>query len=258
MPAVSRKRRALIIMKHFLDIFLTALALLSRMAPARDEAPEAMAASVPCYPVAGFILGCAASMPALLGIGSHAVQAWLYILLLAWLTRGLHWDGLADLADALGSNKRGEMFWAVVKDSRTGAFGVMGLVLLILGQFLCALECLSGKAAGALLWAPVLGRGMAIALAAGAPAHKDSTLAALVQPGAKSPAALASCILAAACGFFLVPAKAAFFGIPAACAGLYCLRRVALREGGMNGDFLGAMIIWGEMCALAATATLHT
>ena len=240
-------------MKHFLNSFLTALALLSRMAPARDDVqPETIAASVPCYPVAGFALSCVASLPVFLNMGSHSVQAWLYIGLLAWLTRALHWDGLSDLADAVGSNARGERFWAIVKDSRTGAFGALALILMLLGQFLCARECLAGKVPCVLLWAPVLGRCMAIALAATTQAHPGSSLGALVQPGARRPAALTACILSMLCGFFLVPAKAVFLGILLACAGCVCLRGIALREGGMNGDFLGSVILWGELCALLA------
>ena len=37
--------------------------------------------------------------------GRHWVQAWLYVLASIWITRTLHLDGLADLADTLGSGR---------------------------------------------------------------------------------------------------------------------------------------------------------
>ncbi|HEU4675859.1 MAG TPA: adenosylcobinamide-GDP ribazoletransferase, partial [Motilibacteraceae bacterium] len=51
---------------------------------------------------------------------------------LALLTRGLHLDGLADLADGLGSARPAEGALEVMKRSDVGPFGVVTLVLALL------------------------------------------------------------------------------------------------------------------------------
>lgn len=48
------------------------------------------------------------------------------------LIRGLHHDGLADIADAWGSSKTGEDFRLILKDSRIGSFGVLALIFYFL------------------------------------------------------------------------------------------------------------------------------
>jgi adenosylcobinamide-GDP ribazoletransferase len=52
----------------------------------------------------------------------------LAVLFLAWLTRGLHLDGLADAADALGGGTTIERRLAIMKDPHVGAFGVIALI----------------------------------------------------------------------------------------------------------------------------------
>jgi cobalamin synthase len=53
---------------------------------------------------------------------------------LALLTRGLHLDGLADLADGLGSGKPAEQALDIMKRSDIGPFGVVTLVFTLLIQ----------------------------------------------------------------------------------------------------------------------------
>ncbi len=63
---------------------------------------------------------------------------WLTIGLLALLTRGLHLDGFADTMDGLASGGSKEKILEVMRDSRIGAFGVIGLILLIGGKVSCS------------------------------------------------------------------------------------------------------------------------
>ena len=52
------------------------------------------------------------------------------------MTRGLHLDGLADTADGLGSAKPAADALRIMKASDIGPFGVVTLVLALLGQVL--------------------------------------------------------------------------------------------------------------------------
>ena len=51
------------------------------------------------------------------------------------LTGGLHEDGFADSCDAFGGGSSKETILAIMKDSRLGSYGTLGLIFLILGKF---------------------------------------------------------------------------------------------------------------------------
>jgi len=59
------------------------------------------------------------------------------------LTGAFHEDGLADVCDGFGGGWTKEKILAIMKDSRVGTYGVVGLVLTLLAKFL-ALERLAG------------------------------------------------------------------------------------------------------------------
>lgn len=96
--------------------------------PGRDAVNFADA--IPYFPAVGALLGSlvAGILYALAPLewpgGAGVVAATASIL----LTRGLHVDGLADMADALGARGPRERKLAVMKDPHTGAFGVMAIV----------------------------------------------------------------------------------------------------------------------------------
>lgn len=85
------------------------------------------------FPLVGAILGCLVA-----GFVWAAWDLWppylagpLGCAWLAFLTRGLHLDGFADMADALGSGAAPERALEIMRDSRSGALGVAALVFLI-------------------------------------------------------------------------------------------------------------------------------
>ncbi|MFK8911175.1 adenosylcobinamide-GDP ribazoletransferase, partial [Streptomyces sp. YS-3] len=105
-------------------------------------------------PLAGLVVGgCAAAVggalllldsgPLLAAVATAAVPA--------ALTRGLHLDGLADVADGLGSAKPAEDALRIMKQSDIGPFGVLTLVFVLLGQVAALAELYAaGWARGAL------------------------------------------------------------------------------------------------------------
>jgi adenosylcobinamide-GDP ribazoletransferase len=80
------------------------------------------------------------------------------LVLAAWavLTRGLHLDGFLDTCDGLFGGFTPERRLEILRDSRVGAFGVIGGVMLLLAKY-AAISTL-GERTAALLLAPVLGR----------------------------------------------------------------------------------------------------
>lgn len=233
-----------------------ALAFLSRLAPpvaVSGDPAHGLAAAVPFYPLTGLILGLLAALPALiLAPSSSWISAWAYVILLAWMTRGLHWDGLADLADACGSNAGGDRFWEIIKDSRIGAFGVMALIFGVTAQIVTAQTCIaSGNTAG-LIVAPAFGRALVIILGRLVPPHPRSTLAAQIRPGTLSKASLAAFLATMLAALFLLGPAPFCAATALAVLSLAILVRIAKPHGGANGDFYGALIIAAEVAALAA------
>ncbi|MDL2207576.1 adenosylcobinamide-GDP ribazoletransferase, partial [Desulfovibrio sp. OttesenSCG-928-M16] len=228
-----------------------ALAFLTRLAPARLASSRALCASVPFFPLVGAVLGLVLVLPFYLGLlqGQALVQAWLYVLFSAWLTRALHLDGLADVLDALGSGRQGEEFFAILKDSRLGAFGAVGLALTIAGQVALAAACFERQDLAPLFFAPLFGRCLPLILAKCAPPHPGASLGLLLATQ-RNGALFCGQALALAAGLWLLgPAALGLCLLLGALAVLF-LRRVALAQGGYNGDYLGCAIIAGEMAVL--------
>lgn len=119
----------------WLQQFFLSLTFLTRLtAPRRhDPASLSLAQCAWSFPLVGMLVGMASAIIylicLLLGI-SPLVAGLLTLLFQFTLTGGLHEDGLADTADALGGQGR-EQKLAIMKDSRIGSYGVMALVLFI-------------------------------------------------------------------------------------------------------------------------------
>jgi adenosylcobinamide-GDP ribazoletransferase len=119
--------------------FFTALRFLTifRIPGGRTETAEDMGRSAVWFPVVGLIIGCILAL--VNWIFSFflpiSVTNGLTIVLLAIVTGAMHLDGFADTCDGLAGNKPAEERWKVMHDSRTGAFGVTGLILLLLVKF---------------------------------------------------------------------------------------------------------------------------
>ncbi|MDO9484544.1 MAG: adenosylcobinamide-GDP ribazoletransferase [Actinomycetota bacterium] len=112
-------------------------------------------------PVIGAALALLCGLPLLIDATpvSALLLAALSIALLAFATRGLHLDGLADTADALGSGKPAAQALAIARKSDIGPFGVITLVLNLLLQIVSLAVCLTlGDGLLALLLAVVVGR----------------------------------------------------------------------------------------------------
>ena len=97
----------------------------------RDFQPAELARAVVWFPVAGLVVGAAVTLAVVLGAQLDPwLAAFAGVVVWAWITGGLHLDGLADTADALGAAHRDpERFFTVLADPHVGSFGVIALVL---------------------------------------------------------------------------------------------------------------------------------
>ena len=243
---------------RFVRAAWAALSFLTRLVPPPPAVDERLLqASVVWFPLVGLPVGIACCLPLYWGLadGSPLLQAWVYLLVALWATRGLHWDGLADVADAWGSGQHGDRFYEILKDSRIGAFGVMALVMGLGGYTLLASRIVAEERWLTLLLAPVAGR-IAIWLLAGIcpKTHPTSSLGRIVSQAVNTSLLFGGCLLLLFVGYAGLGLKGCLFLMPGLTILLLFLRRIACREGGINGDFFGSAVVLTEMLFLAAGA----
>ncbi len=234
--------------------FLLALSFLSRIIPARPADDRSLAGTLPWFCPVGLLLGLVMIIPGLLGIagGYPFVQAWIIVGLGFFLTRGLHWDGWADVWDAWASQEEGDKFWAVVKDSHVGAFGVMGLILGMGGQFVLIGEVIREGQWAVIVWAVVLGRFGAVALAWQGKIYPRPGLGQAFLAGAGKKALTLNLVVLLIFVALFIPLYMAFVSLVLLIPGIMFLYKLGRKNNGINGDFLGCAIIWGEISALLA------
>ena len=175
---------------------------------------------------------------------------------LAALTRGLHLDGLADLADALGSARPPAEALAVMRRPDVGPFGVVTLVLVLLTQ-LGALAAAPRPAASVVV-AALAGRlALPWACGRGVPSARVDGLGALVAGSVPAPLAVAVTVAALVVAAVVLPAWRGPAAVLAGLAVAAALRRHAVRRlGGITGDVLGALVETATAAALLAAALL--
>jgi adenosylcobinamide-GDP ribazoletransferase len=112
-------------------MLITRIPLPCCILPKNPGMPSADAIAL--MPLVGGLFGLAATLPARFAAIAvpPAASAWIACGLYTILGWSLHLDGWGDLWDGIGSGKRGDDLRRVMKDSRTGAFGVSGIALAI-------------------------------------------------------------------------------------------------------------------------------
>jgi len=168
----------------------------------------------------------------------------------ALLTRGLHLDGLADVADGLGSYSSPERARQIMKQPDVGALGLAAVVLVLAVQAAALLACVAaGRGVTAILVAVVTARvAVTAACTVGVPAASRDGLGAMVAgtvPRRVAPLWAGAVVLA---GGLLADADRAPVWLPAVAvllglgAAWLLLRHTVRRFGGMTGDVLGALV----------------
>ncbi|QGY40011.1 adenosylcobinamide-GDP ribazoletransferase [Pseudodesulfovibrio cashew] len=231
--------------------YLNTLGFLTRLAPARIIPEAEMNRCMRYMPAVGLTLGAVIALPFFLGLfgSSPWTQAWLAVLFNILLTRGLHFDGLADVCDAVTTHADPERFWTVVKDSRAGAFGVLGLVMVCAGELVLFHEMLMRRDYTALIWAFVLGRGACVGFGYVTRHLARPGLGKLYIDGATLPVAIGAAGATFLLGLVMAGPGATVAAMFLATGALYWLHQLAERVGGVNGDFLGCAVMVGEVAA---------
>jgi adenosylcobinamide-GDP ribazoletransferase len=233
--------------------------------PPREVTPSAARDAMLLAPWVGLALGVAAAAIAwgagAVGIGSLPAAA-LTVAALAYCTRGLHLDGLADLADGLGSGRDAAGALGIMRRGEVGAIGSATVALTLLVQVATLDQVLVGSGPPAVAAAVAASR-LALPLAclrgaavAARPGGLGATVAGTVPA---APLAIDLVLIGA-----LTTAVLAVTGTPALSGGAVVLAVAAVtagvvvvarrRLGGITGDVLGAAVELSAAAALLATA----
>ncbi len=130
--------------KSELRIFFTAVMFLTRLpVPAfTDHSQDYLEKSTRYFPLIGWITGAISALTFIIFskyIGTDI--AILASIIAGILTTGaLHEDGFADVCDAFGGGWTKEKILLIMKDSRLGTFGVIGLICVLGAKFLLLKE----------------------------------------------------------------------------------------------------------------------
>ena len=256
----ARLRRAVV---HQARLFAVALQFFTRV-PVRLRAfdPRWLNDCARYFPLVGAVVGAAgaAALLAAAALWPAPLAVVASMAATAWLTGGFHEDGLADTCDGLGGAVTRERALAIMKDSRVGSYGVLGLVLTLAAKAAATLALAAHdlpQAALVVVLAHVVSRAMPVILlrvlpyagdlahARAKPLARRVDAAALIVALATAAAALAGGLAAGLAPRAIGAALLAALLVTAACA-----RWFRRRLGGFTGDTLGALQQWSELAVL--------
>jgi len=242
-----------------------ALSLLSAIPTrAKWEAGERTGAAA-WFPAVGLVIGSvtwgaahALRIAGWNGAGAYAVAA-VFVAISALLTRMLHWDGLADVADGLWGGDTPQRRLEIMADSRTGAFGATAIALVALAQVTAIGSVLLGNHELPLLVVPALAR-LAATCAAwlGRPARpgglgRSVMGAPKIVEIAVAGVVVGTCVWALFAGYGFA---GALFGGAAVLLALAVPHLLSGPVGGVTGDVMGASVLVCEALLFVTAAVL--
>jgi adenosylcobinamide-GDP ribazoletransferase len=126
----------------------------------REISPAQLGRSTAFFPLVGLIIGgILAGLNRVFNLFLPAgIVNVLLIIALVIATGAIHLDGLADTCDGMAGHKAVEERWKVMHDSRTGAFGVVGVVLVLLAKYVALDNIPASKMTATLLFVPLVSR----------------------------------------------------------------------------------------------------
>jgi adenosylcobinamide-GDP ribazoletransferase len=191
------------------------------------------------YPLVGLMIGILVAFTRVFAPFSSDIQAFLALVVWIVLTGGLHLDGFADSCDGLLATTTPDRRLEIMKDPRTGAWAVIGLMVLLLGKWLFLREV----APALLIIAPVMGRWAMVWLVYAFAYARPSGLGTFFREGlGRTQVWVASMSMAIVLGILAIFAPKIVVCLP--IIALFCVafgRWASTRlGGGITGDVYGA------------------
>lgn len=221
-----------------------------------DDVAAGMVRSAGWFPLAGGLVGAVSAGVLMLseGLWPRSVAVLITLIVEARLTGAFHEDAVADFCDGFGGGQSAQRIHAIMKDSRVGAYGSVGLILAIglRAALLCAIP--AGLVVPALIGSAAYGRWHAVVpqtLLSSPPGIRGMASDIVSGTGARE-LAIATVVLLP----FLVPilwlrpAAMVLAGALSAAFMVWCCRFLRRHLGGVTGDCLGFSVYAGQLIVL--------
>ncbi|MFH1476176.1 MAG: adenosylcobinamide-GDP ribazoletransferase [Verrucomicrobiota bacterium] len=241
--------------------FITAMRTLTIL-PVPGKDAERIADALYYFPLVGALIGALVTLTIwLLGnvlawpMGAGVAGVWVS----AWITRGLHLDGLSDTVDGFYGAPTRERRLEIMKDHHVGAFGVVAIVLVLLMKFAAFSQL---AIYGQWAWIPVpfiLARLIQVLLAVTLPyaRNEGGTAEAFVKQAGASHFIVAGMGALVLCGL-LIQLSALVLFVFTLIIGYLLAQWMKRAFGGVTGDLLGFSGELTECILLFAIAALMT
>lgn len=242
--------------------FITALQFLTIVTVKKDHDVEEgdLAKSMVYFPLVGFLIGVllvnADKVFALIAL-PQPIATFLLIIISVLITRAIHIDGLADTLDGLMGGRDHSSRLAIMKDSRLGTAGALGIVFVLFLKYLCLNSLFESDRIGALLVAPVVARWAQTFMVFNAEYGREHGMGKAFVGHLRSSGMSATSAVAIGLSAFVVvrlDARSVILFFMLICGVLlvtYLGKRYLVRKlGGVTGDAIGAMSELNEVFVL--------
>lgn len=229
-----------------LQLFLTAVMFLTRIpCPAWIEySEEILNSSCRYFPLVGVLVGVFSGGVLVLAntIWGHGIAVLLSMLSSVLITGAFHEDGLSDTCDGFGGGWGKDQILAIMKDSRIGAYGVIGIFFILALKFALLLSMPIIVGAYALIVGHSTSRFISTSFIFTHEYVRDDG-SSRVKPLASrmKQSDLLMGATTVALSFLLVPAYAGVLLIVLALVRVVLIRCLLAKLGGYTGDVLGAV-----------------
>lgn len=185
-----------------------------------------------------------------------AVVHVLLIVFLAVISGALHLDGLADTCDGIAGGKTPEERWQVMRDSRVGSFGIVGVCCLLLVKYISLNNVPETLLMATLVLMPVVSRWAMVYAIFVYPYAKPSGLGKVFKQGVNWLKFVMATLIALAVAVIL--ARLAGLAIMVGIWIIVVIMATYLKRkfSGLTGDTYGAINEVAEVCVLLLVCLL--
>lgn len=220
-----------------------------------------LAKSMVYFPVVGFLIGVILVYADLVFSWialPHSASNVLLLLIMVLVTRALHLDGLADTCDGLmGGTDRASRL-AIMKDSRIGTAGTLGIVFALLLKYVClnGLDLFGEVKNAALLTMPILSRWSQAIMVFRSNYGRDRGMGHAFVGHLRTSGLIAVSTIAIGLSAFVIvrDLRTALLAVSAVIGAVlftfFAKRYLVRKTGGVTGDAIGAVTEMNEVLSL--------
>ena len=218
-----------------------------------------LARSMIYFPAVGFLIGFLLINvdKAMSFVLPQTISNALLVIILVVMTRAIHVDGLADTLDGIMGGRDPQSRLAIMRDSRLGTAGAVGILFLLLLKYLCFNNLYESEKVSALLTAPMLARWSQTMMVFNAEYGRENGMAKAFVGHLRAGSLVVASVLAIGLSVFVVvrtDVHSAALVLSLLC-GVVALTFIGKkyfnsRLGGVTGDTIGAVSELNEVLVL--------